>query len=127
MTSKDEPQDQDGRDTAARQPEREREQARNHADESGPLLDEQEEANPAQRDDGVNPPRECHRRGCDEPAMFVVLERYQEETGHGAVEAEAALCQEHTAEENPTNLDGAYADYVFRVRPLPDADNADAM
>lgn len=125
MTSKDEPQDQDGRDTAARQPERERERARNHADESGPPLDEQEEANPAQRDDGVHSPRECHRRGCDEPAAFVVLERYQEETGHGAVEAEAALCQEHTAEENPTNLDGAYADYVFRVTPLPDANNAD--
>ncbi|PCR88897.1 hypothetical protein [Natrinema ejinorense] len=61
---------------------------------------------------------ECHRRGCTERATFGVLERYQEETGHGAVEAEAVLCQEHAAEESPTNLDGSYADYVFRVEPL---------
>src|SRR6056297_2968207 len=61
---------------------------------------------------------ECHRRGCTERATFGVLERYQEETGHGAVEAEAVLCQEHAAEESPTNLDDSYADYVFRVEPL---------
>lgn len=64
--------------------------------------------------------RECHRRACNEPAAFLVFERYQEETGHGAVEAEAALCREHTVEESPTNLDSAYADYVFRVEPLPE-------
>ncbi|WP_255170220.1 hypothetical protein [Natrononativus amylolyticus] len=62
--------------------------------------------------------RECHRRDCDEPAAFVVRERYQEETGQGAVEAVATLCRAHTAEEHPTNLDGAYPDYVFRVEPL---------
>jgi len=70
---------------------------------------------------------ECHRRGCTTSAAFVVLERYQEETGHGAVEAEAVLCQEHAAEESPTNLDSSYADYVFRVEPLqetPDMDTA---
>ncbi len=61
---------------------------------------------------------ECHRRGCTERATFVVLERYQEETGHGAVEAEAVLCQEHADEESPTNLDGSYEDYLFRVEPL---------
>lgn len=60
----------------------------------------------------------CHRRGCDEPAAFVVLERYQEETGKGAVEAEAALCRDHTDEESPANLGGAYDDYVFRVEPI---------
>ena len=60
----------------------------------------------------------CHRRGCDEPASFVVLERYQEETGKGAVEAEAALCRDHTDEESPANLGGAYDDYVFRVEPI---------
>ncbi|WP_209438349.1 hypothetical protein [Natronococcus sp. JC468] len=64
------------------------------------------------------PRRECHRRGCDEPARFRVLERYQEETGKGAVEAEAVLCRRHTREESPANLDGAYEDYVFRVEPL---------
>lgn len=67
---------------------------------------------------GADSPPECHRRGCAEQAMFLVLERYQEETGHGAVEAEAVLCREHTDEERPTNLDGSYDDYVFRVEPL---------
>ena len=61
---------------------------------------------------------ECHRRGCTERATFVVLERYQEETGHGAVEAEAALCRAHADEESPANLDHSYAEYVFRVEPL---------
>jgi hypothetical protein len=64
------------------------------------------------------PARTCHRRGCDESARFVVLERYQEETGKGAVEAEAALCRAHTDEESPANLAGAYDGYVFRVEPL---------
>ncbi|TYL37774.1 hypothetical protein CV102_15670 [Natronococcus pandeyae] len=72
------------------------------------------------RQDGgdSNSSRQCHRRHCDEPAQFVVLERYQEETGKGAVEAEAALCQDHTDEESPANLDGAYDDYVFYVEPI---------
>lgn len=69
-----------------------------------------------QRENGDS--RECHRRGCTRSARFVVLERYQEETGHGAVEAEAVLCREHTAEESPTNLDSAYSDYVFHVEPF---------
>lgn len=72
-----------------------------------------------QEDRGPDSSRRCHRRGCDNPATFEVLERYQEETGHGAVEATALLCQEHTDEESPTNLDHAYEDYVFRIRPLP--------
>jgi hypothetical protein len=80
------------------------------------------------REDGVpDSLPECHRRGCTERARFVVLERYQEETGHGAVEAEAVLCRDHTTEESPANLDGSYADYVFRVEPLeaaPDGDTA---
>ena len=63
----------------------------------------------------------CHRRNCEAPATFVAVERYQEETGHGAVEARAELCEEHAAEESPANLDGAYADYVFRVEPISDA------
>lgn len=77
-----------------------------------------------ERGDEPEPPDErpitCHRRGCNEPATFVVIERYQEETGHGAVTAEAYLCRAHTDEESPTNLDGAYDDYVFRVEPLAD-------
>ncbi len=60
----------------------------------------------------------CHRRGCTEQATFVALERYQEETGHGAVEAEALLCQDHATEESPANLDSSYGGYVFRVEPL---------
>ena len=79
----------------------------------------------AREDEYSDSRRECHRRGCDEPAAFVVLERYQEETGHGAVEAEAVLCREHTDEESPANLDGVYADYVFRVEPIPEIGTAD--
>lgn len=79
------------------------------------------------REDGVSDSLpECHRRGCTERATFVVLERYQEETGHGAVEAEVVLCQEHAAEESPTNLDGSYVDYVFRVEPLEETLDVDA-
>ncbi len=63
-------------------------------------------------------PTECYRRGCTEPAAFSVTERYQEETGKGAVAASALLCEPHTGEEAPTNLDQAYPDYVFVVRPI---------
>lgn len=63
-------------------------------------------------------PDSCHRRDCDRPATFHILERYQEETGHGAVEAKAHLCKSHTVDESPANLDGAYEEYVFQVRPL---------
>ena len=73
----------------------------------------------------ADPPRTCHRRGCDEPAQFVVLERYLEETGHGAVEATAYLCTDHTREESPTNLDGVFEDYVFRVEPLAGSADSD--
>lgn len=68
---------------------------------------------------------ECHRRDCTERATFAVLERYQEDTGHGAVEAEAVLCQEHAAEESPANLDGSYAEYVFRVESLTEASDTE--
>lgn len=77
-----------------------------------------DDENRREENEVLGQPRECHRRGCTEAATFVVLERYQEETGQGAVEATADLCREHTAEESPTNLDGSYADYVFRVDPL---------
>jgi hypothetical protein len=93
-----------------RQREREIEQARERADEPAPPTDEEAR-------EGVEAPS-CHRRGCDRPASFVVLERYLEDTGHGPVEATAALCAEHTREESPTRLDDAYDDYVFRVEPL---------
>jgi hypothetical protein len=76
--------------------------------------------------DDPDEPRVCHYRGCTELATFRVLERYQEETGHGAVTAEALVCQAHADDESPTNLDNAYDEYVFRVEPLPDAFEADA-
>ena len=80
-----------------------------------------------QSEDGATKTRsECHRRDCTEEATFVVLERYQEETGHGAVEAEAVLCREHAAEESPANLDGSYAEYVFRVEPLQETLDGDS-
>lgn len=83
------------------------------------------EARTREDDDDPGSSRRCHRRDCDKPATFEVLERYQEETGHGAVEATAVLCQEHTDEESPTNLDLAYKDYVFRVTPLPSMSETD--
>lgn len=106
--------DKQARDKENRQRKRELQEARDRADEAEPPhvdadKDEgEEDGSPAQS-------QTCHRRGCNESAKFVVLERYQEETGKGATEAEAFLCREHTAEESPTNLDGAYSDYVFRV------------
>ncbi|MEF8868534.1 MAG: hypothetical protein V5A85_08455 [Haloarculaceae archaeon] len=108
------PDTKEGREKQARaaenrQIEREIREARDRADEAEP---------PSEVLDDAGSPPECHRRGCPEPASFVVLERYQEETGQGAVEARAFLCREHTAEESPVNLDRAYPDYVFRVDPL---------
>jgi hypothetical protein len=112
------------RDEENRQRAWEVEQARERMDETEPR-DEQNEADESryEGEENSDSPRKCHRRGCDESAKFVVLERYQEETGHGAVEAEANLCQRHTAEESPTNLDGVYADYVFRVDPLTETND----
>ena len=95
-------------DEANRQRERDRAEARKRGDE----------ADPDAEDDA---PATCYRRDCAEPAAFVVLERYQEEGGHGAVEARVELCETHTAEESPVNLDAVYDDYVFRVEPLPDS------
>jgi len=125
------PDTKDGREKKAadrerRQREREIDEARRRADEGKPP-DEAESGDAdadeirraeTRREDHSDPPSECHRRGCDKTPAFAVLERYQEETGHGAVEAEAFLCQEHTAEESPVNLDAAYPDYVFRVVPV---------
>ncbi|WP_423746608.1 hypothetical protein V5735_18950 [Haladaptatus sp. SPP-AMP-3] len=114
------------RDEENRQRAWEVEQARERMDETEPR-DDQNEADESrdEREENSDSPPTCHRRGCDEPAKFVVLERYQEETGHGAVEAEARLCQRHAAEESPTNLDGVYADYVFRVDPLTETNDTD--
>lgn len=105
--------DKQARDAEDRQRERALEEARERTDEDEPPREGREDT-----DELPDQPRTCHRRGCSEPATFVVLERYQEETGHGAVEAEVFLCQKHTAEESPTNLEGAYTDYVFRVEPI---------
>ncbi|WP_435073041.1 hypothetical protein [Halorubrum sp. HHNYT27] len=75
-----------------------------------------------ERGDEAEPPDdtpvECYRRGCTEPAAFEVTERYQEETGKGAVEATALLCTDHTVAEGPSNIDSAYDDYVFRIVPV---------
>jgi len=121
----------DGREKQARnadrrQREREVAEARARADEAEPPDEGDAEtsgegladADQADDRDLSEASLRCHRRGCEELAAFVVLERYQEETGHGAVEAEALLCRDHTAEEAPTNLDGVYDGYVFRVDPI---------
>lgn len=100
-------------DEQRRQQERDIEEARTRSEELEPPAEDEE------------PPRECHRRGCTESPAFVVRERYQEETGHGAVVATAYLCRAHTDEESPTNLDNAYSGYVFRVDPVETASDAD--
>ncbi|MEF8843167.1 MAG: hypothetical protein V5A62_16330 [Haloarculaceae archaeon] len=110
MADTKEGREKQARTAEKRQREREIREARERSDEVEP---------PSEVLDDADSPPECHRRGCTEPASFVVLERYQEETGQGAVEARAFLCREHTAEESPVNLDRAYPDYVFRVDPLP--------
>ena len=114
-------------DEERRQRERELAEARDRADEPDPTTDDRAESDQVRRegDEYSASARECHRRGCAEPATFLVRERYQEETGHGAVESEAALCREHTAEESPTNLDGVYPDYLFRVVPIPETRTSD--
>ena len=119
--------DKKAHDAENRQRKRELEQERDRADEAEPLQNEQNEANEVHREGNASgdSSQECRRRGCTELPAFLVLERYQEETGHGAVEAEAALCEAHTAEESPTNLDGVYADYVFQVTPIPETSNTD--
>jgi len=101
--------DKQANDEAKRQRERDLEEARKRGDEAEP-----------DAEDG-DAPATCYRRDCAEPAAFVVLERYQAEGGHGAVEARVELCETHTAEESPVNLDAVYEDYVFRVEPLPDS------
>lgn len=90
------------------------------------LEEELERADERPPSDDANEPRVCHYRGCNELATFRVLERYQEETGHGAVTAEALVCREHADDESPTNLDNAYDEYVFRVEPLADTFESEA-
>lgn len=99
------------------------EEQRQRARELAEALERGDELEPADLgiDDPENEPPACHRRGCDDPASFVVLERYQEETGQGPVESAAFLCTAHATEESPANLDAAYDDYIFRVDPIPDA------
>ena len=66
-------------------------------------------------------PQICHYRDCTDLATFRVVERYEEETGHGLVTAEALVCPAHAEGEHPTNLDGASPEYRFFVEPLPSA------
>jgi hypothetical protein len=108
----------EGREEQASNEER-RERARDLA-ETLARSDELEPADLGLDESGDEPPP-CHRRGCDEPATFVVLERYLEETGQGPVESVAFLCQPHATEESPANLDQAYDDYLFRVDPIRDS------
>jgi len=112
-----------------RQREREIDEERSRGDEAEPTdADEdtaegdEETVEGVQREAGEypDPPSGCHRRGCQKRAAFAVVERYQEETGKGIVEAKAFLCREHTAEEGPSNLDSADGGYVFRIEPLAD-------
>jgi hypothetical protein len=66
--------------------------------------------------------QECHRRNCDNDAVFLVREQYLEETGKGLVEATAHLCQKHTYQESPTNIDPITPEYQFEVTALVPAE-----
>lgn len=57
----------------------------------------------------------------DRDAVFWVYERYEADDGVGAVEAEVALCQECIEGVGPTELENAYANYVFRIEPVAEA------
>lgn len=103
-----------GRERQARQ--RERRRIERELKEERERLDEPE---PDDIDEDEPDVELCHRRGCDRPAVFLVRERYREETGTGTVEADAALCAEHTAEEGPTNLEVGHPDYLFQIVPHP--------
>ncbi|MFW5949916.1 MAG: hypothetical protein ACOCR6_01010 [archaeon] len=96
-----------------RQREREIAQARERADEAEPAEEADREA-PGTASTGQT----CHIRACDEPATFVVIERYREETGQGAVVAGAVFCAEHAARERPTNLEADFEEYLFLVEPI---------
>ena len=102
--------DKQAHDEAKRQRKRDLNEARKRADEAEPTRDDSDVL------------KACYRRNCNEPAAFVVLERYQEEGGHGPVEAQVELCETHTTHESPVNLDAVYDDYVFRVEPLSDGE-----
>lgn len=127
MTDTKEGRENQAANEERRQRERAMTEARTRADEVEPSDDAVDVSDETRREyeDSPNSPRRCHRRECDEPAAFEVLERYQEDTGHGAVEATAVLCQAHADEEGPTNLDAAYEDYVFRVTSLPSTGEQD--
>ncbi|ELZ10731.1 hypothetical protein C479_07968 [Halovivax asiaticus JCM 14624] len=113
--------DKQAQDEEERQRERALEQELERGDEDEPAADSEQGAVALETAD----PPTCHRRDCNEPAAFRVLERYEEETGHGTVAAVAALCHDHTAEEGPANLDDATPDYVFRIDPITEPDAAD--
>jgi hypothetical protein len=98
--------EEQARQAEKRQRERELEEELTRSDEDAPPEDEG--------------PAVCHYRGCTDLATYRVTERYQEETGHGAVTAEALVCEAHADDESPTNLDHAYPEYEFRVEPLPE-------
>lgn len=105
------PDTKEGREEQARHAER-RQRERE-------VEEELERAGEAPPEPDPDEPQVCHYRGCNELATFRVTERYQEDTGHGLVTAEALVCQAHADDESPTNLDKASPDYVFHVEPLP--------
>ncbi len=112
--------EEQARQRERRQQEREVQMARERGDEPEPPTEDDAGVDAESPTDAASAAgATCQRRGCDRPADFFVLERYLEETGHGAVEATAALCEVHTAEEAPTHLDDAYEGYVYRIESIP--------
>jgi acyl dehydratase len=67
----------------------------------------------------VENPFDCEL--CSAEAEFFVQERWEAEDGLGAVESDTPLCAECASDEGPRHLDQAYANYEFRIEPVPEA------
>jgi len=69
--------------------------------------------------DEVENPFDCE--GCESEAEFWVYERWEADDGVGAVESDIPVCRECVAGVEPQHIDGAYANYEFRVEPVAEA------
>ena len=68
----------------------------------------------------VENPFSCERCG-EREAVFWVFERYEAPDGIGAVESEEPLCRECIQDVGPSELENAYANYIFRIEPVAEA------
>jgi len=58
---------------------------------------------------------------CDSEAAFWVDERYLADDGVGAVERLESVCRDCVTDATPDGLENAYANYRFKIEPIPEA------